>query len=656
MSSNDTLSINSLRVIGAEIIGKAKSGHPGIVLGAAPMAHTLFTRHLNINPANPKWYNRDRFILSAGHGSMLLYMLLHLAGFKLSMDDLKNFRQKGSLTPGHPEYGHTDGVEVSTGPLGQGLSTSVGVALAESFLEKKFNKDDFKIIDNYTYVLCGDGDLEEGISMEAISLAGHWKLNKLIVLYDSNDIQLDGPCSEVNSENIKDVIVAKGWNHILVKDGNNPDEIDKAICEAKKSSKPTMIEIKTIIGHGAPNQGTNDVHGKPMPGEDVLKLRENLNYNYDTNSFPAEVKDFYKENVLEKGKKNNKEWDNLLEDYCNKYKEDGILLKKFINDDISVPSFDKLPQYEKGSKDSTRNEMGKILSAIVKEMPNVLAGTADLSSSTKVKGADGVYGVDNRCGRDLKFGVREHAMAAIVNGITVYGGLRGVGSSFFVFSDYLKPAVRLAAIMNLPSLFFFSHDTVCVGEDGPTHQPIEHLTMFRSMPNTNVFRPADANELTGALVEAFNTKSYPTIITTTRQPVLNLENTDAKKVACGAYVVYGDNNADYIIVSTGADLALSIELASSLKEEGINVKVVSMPSMFLFDKQNNNYKEEVLPSNMKNKTMAIEMGSTMSWYKYANYVYGIDEFGKSMPISEIFNYYGFTVDNLKNVFKKNFNI
>ena len=656
MSSNDTLSINSLRVIGAEIIGKAKSGHPGIVLVAAPMAHTLFTRHLNINPANPKWYNRDRFILSAGHGSMLLYMLLHLAGYKLSMDDLKNFRQKGSLTPGHPEFGHTDGVEVSTGPLGQGLSTSVGLALAESFLEKKFNKEDFKIIDNYTYVLCGDGDLEEGISMEAISLAGHWKLNKLIVLYDSNDIQLDGPCKEVNSENIKDVVVAKGWNHILVKDGNNPDEIDNAIKEAKKSFKPTMIEIKTIIGHGAPNQGTNDVHGKPMPQDDVLKLKENLNYNYDTNNFPQEVKDFYKENVLEKGKKNNKDWDNLLEDYCNKYKEDGILLKKFINDDFIVPSFDKLPKYEAGSKESTRNEMGKILSAIVKEMPNVLAGTADLSSSTKVKGADGVYGVDNRCGRDIKFGVREHAMAAIVNGITVYGGLKGVGSSFFVFSDYLKPAVRLAAIMNLPSLFFFSHDTVCVGEDGPTHQPIEHLTMFRSMPNTNVFRPADANELTGALVEAFKTKSYPTIITTTRQPVLNLENTDPARVACGAYVVYGDNNSDYIIVSTGADLSLSIDLAKSLKEEGINVKVVSMPSMFLFDKQNNNYKEEVLPSNMKNKTMAIEMGSTMPWYKYANYVYGIDEFGKSMPISEIFNYYGFTVDNLKNVFKKNFNI
>ncbi len=656
MSSNDTLSINSLRVIGAEIIGKVKSGHPGIVLGAAPMAHTLFTRHLNINPANPKWYNRDRFVLSAGHGSMLLYMLLHLSGFKVSMDDLKNFRQKGSLTPGHPEFGHTDGVEVSTGPLGQGLSTSVGLALAESFLEKKFNKDDYKIIDNYTYVLCGDGDLEEGISMEAISLAGHWKLNKLIVLYDSNDIQLDGPCKEVNSESIKDVIVAKGWNYLLVKDGNNPDEIDNAIKEAKKSSKPTMIEIKTIIGHGAPNQGTNDVHGKPMPNDDVLKLKENLAFNYDTNKFPSDVENFYKENVLEKGKKKNQEWDNLLEDYCNKYKEDGILLKKFINDDFEVPSFDKLPKYEVGSKEATRNEMGKILSSIEKEMPNVLAGTADLSSSTKVKGADGVYGVDNRCGRDIKFGVREHAMAAIVNGITVYGGLRGVGSSFFVFSDYLKPAVRLAAIMSLPSLFFFSHDTVCVGEDGPTHQPIEHLTMFRSMPNTNVFRPADAKELAGALIEAFKTKSYPTIITTTRQPVLNLESTNEESVSKGAYVVYGDNNASYIIVSTGADLSLSIDLAKALKEEGINVKVVSMPSMFLFDKQDNKYKEDILPSNMKNKTMAIEMGSTMPWYKYANYVYGIDEFGKSMPISEIFNYYGFTVDNLKNVFKKNFNI
>lgn len=657
MSSIDTLSVNALRVVGAKIITKAKSGHPGIVLGSAPILHTLFTRFININPEDDKWFDRDRFILSAGHGSCLLYELLSLSGFGLSIDDLYNFRQKGSITPGHPEYGHTKGVEITTGPLGQGIATSVGMAIAENHMASKFNKSDIKIINHYTYVLCGDGDLQEGITQEAISLAGHLGLNKLIVLYDSNDVQLDGDVNLANTENIKGKVEAMGWNHILVKDGNDCDAIAEAIKEAQKSeTKPTMIEIKTIIGYGAPNSGESSVHGKPMPEEDIVKLIKNLEYPYgDMDDFPSEVKEFYMTNVKERGYKVCSLWNEKVNQYRISYKEDYKDLEKFMYDGYSLNELDGIPTWDKTMQPATRDVCGKVLDYLSAKLPNIMGGSADLTASTKVKGADGIYGQSNPLGRNIKFGVREHAMAAIANGITLHGGMRGFCSGFFVFSDYLKPAVRLAAIMHLPTVFMFSHDTVCVGEDGPTHQPIEQLTMFRSMPNTNVIRPADAKEMSAAMVYAFKNKKDPVIITSTRQGLPTLDNTKEEGLEKGGYIVYKPSKkATYTIVAAGSEVALAIDAAKKLEEDGIYATVVSMPSFYLFDLQSEDYKKSIIPD--KSKTFALEMGSTLSWYKYANVVKGIDTFGSSMPLKYIFDYYGFNVDGVVADFKKGFNL
>ena len=657
MSSIDTLSVNALRVVGAKIITKAKSGHPGIVLGSAPILHTLFTRFININPEDDKWFDRDRFILSAGHGSCLLYELLSLSGFGLSIDDLYNFRQKGSITPGHPEYGHTKGVEITTGPLGQGIATSVGMAIAENHMASKFNKSDIKIINHYTYVLCGDGDLQEGITQEAISLAGHLGLNKLIVLYDSNDVQLDGDVNLANTENIKGKVEAMGWNHILVKDGNDCDAIAEAIKEAQKSeTKPTMIEIKTIIGYGAPNSGESSVHGKPMPEEDIVKLIKNLEYPYgDMDDFPSEVKEFYMTNVKERGYKVCSLWNEKVNQYRISYKEDYKDLEKFMYDGYSLNELDGIPTWDKTMQPATRDVCGKVLDYLSAKLPNIMGGSADLTASTKVKGADGIYGQSNPLGRNIKFGVREHAMAAIANGITLHGGMRGFCSGFFVFSDYLKPAVRLAAIMHLPTVFMFSHDTVCVGEDGPTHQPIEQLTMFRSMPNTNVIRPADAKEMSAAMVYAFKNKKDPVIITSTRQGLPTLDNTKEEGLEKGGYVVYKPSKkATYTIVAAGSEVSLAIDAAKKLEEDGIYATVVSMPSFYLFDLQSEDYKKSIIPD--KSKTFALEMGSTLSWYKYANVVKGIDTFGSSMPLKYIFDYYGFNVDGVVADFKKGFNL
>jgi transketolase len=645
MSSIDTLCINALRVVGAEMITKAKSGHPGIVLGAAPILHTLFTRHININPEDDKWFNRDRFILSAGHGSALLYEMLHLSGYDLSMEDLKNFRQKDSKTPGHPEYGHVKGVEITTGPLGQGISSSVGMAIAESFLAAKFNKPKYDIVDHYTYVLCGDGDLQEGISMEAASLAGHLNLKKLIVLYDSNDVQLDGDVEQTNTENIKMKFEAMNWNYIKVVDGNNCDSIDNAIKEAKKSNKPTIVEIKTVIGYGAPNSGESSVHCKPMPEDDIKTLRKNLSYNGPVLEYPEEVKKFYKENVIDRGNEEESNWNELLADYRSDYNAEYEEFLKFMYNEFKLDDVSDMPKYEVGSEESTRKEMGKYIDYLSTKLPNIIGGSADLSSSTMVKGADGIYGPSNPLGRNIKFGVREHAMAAIINGITLHGGLRGFCAGFFVFSDYLKPAVRLASIMKLPSIFLFSHDTICVGEDGPTHQPVEQLTMFRSMPNTNVIRPADAKEMAEAMLLAFDNNTYPTVVTSSRQGLPNLACTNAEGVKKGAYVVFEPKKAAKVtLISCGSELFITINAAKMLEEEGINCKVVSMPSMFLFDKQSNEYKEEILPK--KHLKMAVELGASMPWYKYADEVYGLDEFGASMPIKYIHETYGFTADKI----------
>ena len=655
MNSIDNLCVNALRVVGAEMITKAKSGHPGIVLGAAPIAHTLFTRHLNINPDDDKWFNRDRFILSAGHGSTLLYEMLHLSGYDLSMDDLKDFRQKGSKTPGHPEYGHVQGVEITTGPLGQGIASSVGFAIAENFLAAKFNKPNINVIDHYTYVLCGDGDLQEGISMEAASLAGHLNLKKLIVLYDSNDVQLDGDVNQTNSENTKQKFESMNWNYLRVEDGNNCDAVDAAINSAKSSNKPTIIEIKTVIGYGAPNSGESSVHGKPMPEDDIKELRKNLQYTGPSLEYPEDVYNFYKENVINRGSEKATEWNDLLNEYKSDFAEDYEELQKFMFNDFELPSFADMPKYEVGSSESTRKEMGRFIDYLSSKLPNIIGGSADLSSSTMVKGADGIYGPSNPLGRNIKFGVREHAMAAIINGITLHGGLRGFCAGFFVFSDYLKPAVRLAAIMKLPSVFLFSHDTICVGEDGPTHQPVEQLTMFRSMPNTNLIRPADATEMAEAMLLAFDNNTYPTVVTSSRQGLPNLEDTSADGVKKGAYVVYKPKKtAKVTLISCGSELSITLEAAKKLeKEEKIYCNVVSMPSMFLYDKQSDEYKEEVLPK--KNTKIAIELGATMPWYKYADVVYGLDDFGASMPIAHIHETYKFRANDIVSMVLKTLN-
>ena len=651
MNAIDTKCINSLRVVGAEMITKANSGHPGIVLGAAPIAHTLFTRFVNMNPNDEKWFNRDRFVLSAGHGSTLLYMILHLSGYGLTMDDLKNLRQKGSMTPGHPEYGHVPGVEITTGPLGQGIASACGMAIAEKYLANKFNKPGYDVIDHNTYVLCGDGDLQEGIAQEAISLAGHLGLNKLIVLYDSNDIQLDGEVHLANTESTEGKFKAMNWNYSKVNDGNDIDSIVSAIEAAKKSDKPTIIEIKTIIGYGAPNSGESSIHGKPMSVEDVKKLRLNLNYNEPEFTFADDVRSFYDENVKARGINACEKWNNLLFNYKKNYNDEYEMLMSFILGKYNLNDTKDIPTWEDGSQESTRKEMGKILDWISVKMPNIIGGSADLTASTMVKGADGVFSVENPVGRNIKFGVREHAMAAIVNGITLHGGMRGFCAGFFVFSDYLKPAVRQAAIMKLPSIFFFSHDTVCVGEDGPTHQPIEHLTMFRSMPNVNLFRPADSKEMSQAMLCAFANNTYPTVITSSRQAIPNMAETNPNGVLKGAYVVKKAKDNKYTLLSCGSELYLCLEAAKKLESEGISVNVVSMPSMFLYDQQSKDYKETVLPKN--SKVMAVEMGASMPWYKYASYVKGIDTYGASMPIKYIFDYYGFTVDKIVEEFKEN---
>lgn len=648
----DTHCINTLRVLGSEMISKAKSGHPGIVLGAAPMIHTLFTRHLNIDSNDEKWFNRDRFILSAGHGSALLYCILHFSGFPITMEDLENFRQKGSLTPGHPEYGHTHGVEITTGPLGQGIATSVGFAIAERHLAARFNKVEFDVIDHNTYVLCGDGDLQEGVSMEAMALAGHMGLNKLIVLFDSNDIQLDGNVSLSMSDDLQKKFEAMNWNYLRVEDGNDCEEIDEAIKSAKSSSeKPTIIEIKTTIGFGAPTSGESSVHGKPLSDEDNRILRKNLEYDVPPFKVAPEVVEYYKQSIVQRGEQANSSWNYLMSGYAKKHPEEYELLNKYMFDDIKIEDYEGLPSYEVGASVSTRVVMGKVLDWASSKMPTLLGGSADLTASTMVKGAGGIFSRVNPLGRNIKFGVREHAMAAITNGITLHGSLKGFCAGFFVFSDYMKPAIRLAAIMHLPSLFFFSHDTICVGEDGPTHQPVEQLAMLRSTPNLNLFRPADAVEMTSALLLSIENKVDPTVIVSSRQNLPVLPCTNFEGVSKGAYIAFEPKGTPgAAIITCGSELELSIQVAQRFEAENTFVRVISMPSMDLFERQSTEYKQSVLPNRIT-KRMAVEMGATMPWYKYASCVHGIDEFGQSMALKYIPETYGFTVDYLYEKFK-----
>lgn len=642
--------INALRFLGVDAINNANSGHPGIVLGSAPMAFKLFTEHLNIDVKNSKWMNRDRFILSAGHGSMLLYALYHLSGLKISMDDLKNFRQPG-ITPGHPEYGHTDGVETTSGPLGQGISNAVGMALAETHLSARFNKENFPIVDHYTYVICGDGDLQEGVALESISLAGHLGLGKLIVLFDSNDIQLDGKVSNAYSENHKPKFEAMGWQYIRVSDGNDLNQINRAIKKAKaETSRPSIIEVKTIIGFGTNLAGTSKVHGSPIGEAEANVLRKNLDWPYEPFVIPDEVYTLYRKKVALRGQRASRKWKLLLAEYSKTYPEEFALYESFEKNEPHV-NLDDFQSEISGTNEATRNSSGKILKKLSMDNLNLIGGSADLTASTKAKGADGDFSKEHRLGRNINFGVREHSMGAIVNGMVLHGGLRAFSGAFFVFSDYMKPAIRLAAIMNIPSIFVFSHDTIAVGEDGPTHQPVEQLDGLRAIPNLNVIRPADANETLAAWKIAMESTNTPTVIILTRQNVIMQNDTSYEGLVKGAYIVSPEQaKLEGILLAAGSEVGLAIDAQMLLREQGKDVRVVSMPSHFLFEKQTLKYQKEILPKSAK--VLAIEMATSLSWYKYTPHVYGIDKFGISAPLEKALELYGFTKENVADYFLK----
>lgn len=646
------LSVNAIRFLGIDAIEKSKSGHPGVVMGAAPMAYSLFTKELRINPEQPNWINRDRFVLSAGHGSMLLYGLLHLSGFAdVSMDEIKNFRQWGSKTPGHPEYGHTAGVDATTGPLGQGISTATGFAQAERFLAAKYNRDGFPIFDHYTYVICGDGDLMEGVASEAASYAGLQKLDKLIVLYDSNDINLDGETKDAFTEDVRARYNAYGWHTDLVADGTDVDAIFAAIEKAKAAGKPSLIEIKTVIGHGSPNkQGTNAVHGAPLGPEEAEATRKALDWNYAPFEIPAEVYADFKENVANRGVAAYNTWKKLVEDYKVAYPElaEEVVAILEGRDVVEIKPED-LPVYENGFSQATRNSSQDAINAAAKVLPTFLGGSADLAHSnmTYIK-EDGLQDAANPLNRNIQFGVREFAMGTILNGMAAHGGLRVYGGTFFVFSDYLKAAIRLSALQSLPVTYVFTHDSIAVGEDGPTHEPIEHLAGLRAMPNLNVFRPADARETQAAWYLSLTSKSTPSALVLTRQNLTVEEGTDFDKVAKGAYVVYEAEGFDTILLASGSEVNLAVKAAKELEAAGTKVRVVSVPSTELFDAQDAAYKEEILPNAIRRR-LAIEMGATQSWYKYVGLdgkVLGIDTFGASAPAQIVMDNYGFTVDNV----------
>ena len=644
-------SVNAIKVLGVDAINKAKSGHPGVVMGAAPMAYSLFTKHLRVNPKKTDWINRDRFVLSAGHGSMLLYSLLHLSGFEdVSLEEVKNFRQWGSKTPGHPEFGHTKGIDATTGPLGQGISTAVGMALAERYLAAKYNKEGYNLFDHYTYVICGDGDIMEGVASEASSFAAVQKLNKLVVLYDSNDICLDGETKDAFSENVRARYEAYGWNTILVEDGSDVEAVNAAIEQAKKSDKPTLIEVKTIIGAGSPNrQGTNGVHGAPLGDEETALFRKEIGWENEPFDIPADVYADFKANVADRGESEYAKWEKLYADYKAAYPELAAELEEALTrEDIKHLSKESFSFKNVGEAQATRNSSQDAINSVAAVLPTFFGGSADLSHSnmTFIKG-DNLQDDAHRTERNVQFGVREFAMATVLNGLMLHGGVRVFGGTFFVFSDYLKGALRLSALQNLPVTYVFTHDSIAVGEDGPTHEPIEHLASLRTIPNTYVFRPADATETQAAWYLSQKTNDRPTSIVLTRQNLPILENSSFEKVAKGAYVVY-ETAADFdtILIATGSEVALAIDVARELEKDGSKVRVVSMPSVELFEEQSKEYKEELLPLNIRRR-VSLEMGNSALWYKYVGLdglAIGIDKFGASAPANKVIEEYGFTVE------------
>jgi len=627
--------VNTLRALGVAQVQQANSGHPGIVLGAAPMLHTLWMNHLNVYPSEPTWVNRDRFVLSAGHGSALLYAMLHLAGFDVSLTDLKAFRQWGSKTPGHPEYKHTPGVEATTGPLGQGLSMAVGMDIARASLAARYNKPEYSLFDYYTYVLCGDGDLQEGVSMEAMSLAGHLGLDHLIVLFDSNDIQLDGPVIDSASDHIKQKVEAMNWAYILVEDGTDEAAIHAAISFAKSFDQPVLIEVKTIIGHGSLLAGNSESHGAPFSADAYLALKQTLGVKDDFHVEPSVYKHFSK--IAAQGKAAFEAYVSLFASYKDSYPE----LYDELTKQITTPmvAFDAL------LNDATRNSSGKIIQELSARIPYFLGGSADLTKSTKAKGADGDFSIKRPQGRNINFGVREHAMAAIVNGMTL-SGMKAFGSGFLIFSDYCKPSMRLAALMRIGSIFVFTHDSIAVGEDGPTHQPIEQLSGLRAIPNMNVLRPANATETAAAWKIAIDSDTNPSTIVLTRQNVINSTTSNYFNVLKGAYVIRPEKeHVDVVLFASGSEVNASIEAQSKLLEDGIDARVVSVPSLFLLKQQTEEYLQTLLPQDVP--VLAVEMASASEYYEYTKHVMNINIFGASAPGNKNIKEYGFDAAGIK---------
>lgn len=645
------LSIATIRSLGIDTINKANSGHPGMVLGSAPALYTLFNKELNIYNKEAEWINRDRFVLASGHASALLYSMLHLTGFDVTIDDLKNFRQLNSRTPGHPEIEMTHGVDASSGPLGQGIPMAAGMAMAEKFLASQYNKENFDIIDHYTYVLCGDGDMQEGVTYEAASLAGHLSLGKLIVLYDANKVTLDGPLSMSFSENVKKRYEACNWQVLEVKDGNDINEIHKAIKKGKKEQfKPTLIIVNTVIGFGSVNQGTNKVHGAPLGKEDGKNAKLSYGFDHDEFYVPEEVYEDFKKKTIKRGKSKFNKWNKLFNEYKEQYPTEAKQLEDAIAGKYSLNIDELLKNYPVGHNDATRNTSLEVIQEVAKQNPTFLSGTADLASSTKTKIKDeDDFSVENYNGRNLVFGIREFAMVAIMNGMTLHKGVKVSAGGFLVFSDYFKAAVRMACLMKLPIILPLSHDSIAVGEDGPTHQPIEQFAMLRSIPNMHVIRPGDAVEMAAAWKLAIESTENPTALILTRQNVETMENSSVEGVSKGAYVIgKEENHLDAIIIASGSEVNLAMKAKKVLLEKGIDVRVVSMPCQEFFDQQDEQYKEAVLPNAMR-KRLSVEMASSFGWHKYVGLdgiTMSIDEFGKSAPAQDVIPSYGFTVDGV----------
>ena len=648
-------SVNAIRVLAADTVQKANSGHPGMPLGSAAMAYELWANHLTHNPKNPKWVNRDRFILSAGHASSLLYSLLHLFGYGLTIEDMKNFRQDNSLTPGHPEYGHTVGVEATTGPLGAGMGMAVGMAMAQAHMAATFNTEDYNIIDHYTFVLGGDGCMEEGISSEAFSLAGTLGLSKLIVLYDSNNITIEGNTDLAFTEDVNKRMKAFGFQTLTVEDGNNLEEISKAIELAKsEKTKPSFITVKTKIAFGCPaKEGSESSHGSPLGEENVKALRDNLGWEeQEAFVIPQDVYDNFAQKA-KKGQEAEDNWNKLFKAYCEKYPEKKELWDKYfaVIDDEKLLNCDEFWSYE-DKPQATRSLSGNMINRLAKIMPNFWGGSADLGPSNKTVIKDGgSFSKNNYLGRNIHYGVREFAMAAIANGITLYGGTKTFVGTFFVFSDYLKPMARLAALMKIPVTYVLTHDSIGVGEDGPTHEPIEQLAMLRAMPNINVFRPADATETAAAWYSAITSKNTPTVLALSRQNLPQIEGS-SKEALKGGYIIAESIKAkpDAIIIASGSEVSLAVEAKKELMEKGFDIRVVSMPCMDIFEQQSDEYKEKILPQTVE-KRLVVEAGSSICWGKYLGFKgksVTIDTFGASAPANVLFKKYGFTVENVVN--------